>query len=383
MASTFTTNINLQKQGVGDNPNTWGTLLNTGVFDIVDAALGSPFSQAMTSSDVILSTTNAGNLYFKITGTLTANVNLIFPATAGRIIVVNNGTTGAFTLTVKPSGGTGIIIPQTSTQIVLIDSSTTTAVTPFVSLSTEQTLASASTTDLGTSVTNIVSITGTTTITSFGSSASVGNPLYFLRFTGALTLTQNATSLILPAAANIVTVAGDTAIVKYEGSGNWRVVLYQASTGSPLSIKQAPGTATNDSASAGNLGEYISSVVATNQQVTLTNGVVANITSISLTAGDWDVSGQVHINGTGSTATTALVASISQTSAAIASAAGQYNADYNTHAAGFFASVSPTLPLIDNRISLAITTTIYLVAQGNITAGTLAGWGIIRARRVR
>ncbi|MGO4334949.1 hypothetical protein AB4037_08540 [Labrys sp. KB_33_2] len=88
-------------------------------------------------------------------------------------------------------------------------------------------LASAATTDLGTISSRNIGITGTTTITSFGSAASTAFPLYFLTFAGALTLTHNATSLILPGAANILTRAGDTAIALYLGSGNWQVITYQ------------------------------------------------------------------------------------------------------------------------------------------------------------
>lgn len=96
------------------------------------------------------------------------------------------------------------------------------------------TLASAGTTDLGTIASHNVSITGTTTITAFGSSAQVGLPNYKIQFTGALTLTYNATSLILPGAANITTAAGDTAEVQYLGSGNWRVTNYVKANGSAI-----------------------------------------------------------------------------------------------------------------------------------------------------
>jgi hypothetical protein len=100
---------------------------------------------------------------------------------------------------------------------------------------TEGTIASATTTDLGTVTTsNIISITGTTTITGLGSSASTANPLYFVRFTGILTLTHNGTSLILPAGINITTAAGDAAILKYEGSGNWRCINYARASGAPI-----------------------------------------------------------------------------------------------------------------------------------------------------
>lgn len=88
--------------------------------------------------------------------------------------------------------------------------------------------ASASTVALGSTTSNFVEITGTTTITSFGTvSASVWR---VVKFAGALTLTHNATSLILPYGANITTVAGDTILAISEGSGNWRVFFLQRST---------------------------------------------------------------------------------------------------------------------------------------------------------
>lgn len=95
----------------------------------------------------------------------------------------------------------------------------------------EAVLASAGTTDLGTAGSNLVAVTGTTTITSLGSSASIGNPLYWVRFEGALTLAYNATSLILPGAANIATAAGDCMLAQYLGSGNWKVREYIRAAG--------------------------------------------------------------------------------------------------------------------------------------------------------
>jgi len=86
-------------------------------------------------------------------------------------------------------------------------------------------VASATTTDLGAAAGRIVDVTGTTTITSFGTVAA--GVWRIVRFTGALTLTHNATSLILPGAANILTVAGDCCIAVSLGSGNWVVTHYQ------------------------------------------------------------------------------------------------------------------------------------------------------------
>lgn len=89
---------------------------------------------------------------------------------------------------------------------------------------TEEDVASASTCDIGAAKSEWVRITGTTTITSLGTKA---NRVRYVRFADALTLTHNGTSLILPNAANITTAAGDLALLKSDGSGNWRLYNYQ------------------------------------------------------------------------------------------------------------------------------------------------------------
>lgn len=101
-------------------------------------------------------------------------------------------------------------------------------VVPFVG-SSIQNIASASTTTLGGSFAAApayVSISGTTTINSFGSAAIIGQ-VFFLTFQAALTLTYNATSMILPGQVNIGTAANDVAVFVYLGSGNWRCIVYQ------------------------------------------------------------------------------------------------------------------------------------------------------------
>jgi hypothetical protein len=98
-------------------------------------------------------------------------------------------------------------------------------------------IASATTTDLATATGNYVHITGTTTITGLGTvSAGVR---FLLMFDGALTLTYNATSLLLPTAASITTAAGDRCEVVSLGSGNWRCLWYQRANGAPLDTELA------------------------------------------------------------------------------------------------------------------------------------------------
>lgn len=66
-------------------------------------------------------------------------------------------------------------------------------------------------------------VTGTTTITAIGSSASWDGRVVWLQFDGALTLTHSST-LNLPGAVNYTTAAGDVLAFVQETSGTWRCV---------------------------------------------------------------------------------------------------------------------------------------------------------------
>lgn len=93
-------------------------------------------------------------------------------------------------------------------------------------------IASATTTDLSAATGDYVNVTGTTTITGLGTATT--GVMRTVNFTGILTLTHNSTSLILPSAANITTAAGDTAILRSLGSGNWKCVGYFRADGTSL-----------------------------------------------------------------------------------------------------------------------------------------------------
>ena len=96
------------------------------------------------------------------------------------------------------------------------------------------TLASAATTDIGGQNSLAVEISGTTGITSLGTSY---NGPRFVRFTGALLLTNNATTLILPGAANITTAAGDYAIFMPKStSDGWVCATYVRASVTPFTI---------------------------------------------------------------------------------------------------------------------------------------------------
>lgn len=101
-------------------------------------------------------------------------------------------------------------------------------------------IASASTTDIGAATGNYVNVTGTTTITALGTVQAGTRRI--VNFNGALTLTYNATSLILPTSANITTAAGDTATFVSMGSGNWVCTSYQKKDGTALVAPASGGS---------------------------------------------------------------------------------------------------------------------------------------------
>lgn len=169
----------------------------------------------------------------------------------------------------------------------------------------ETDVASAATTDIGIVNSNFLRITGTTTITSFGTNYKGPR---FVRFGGVLTLTHNATTLILPTGANITTASGDRAIITPVGnpSSGWQVLAYQKADGGVLSITPVAlgGTgASNANDAVNNLGAFGRSYLAG-----LTLSTAGSSATFSVAAGE-------AVNSTNA-AVIKLVASINKTTSA-------------------------------------------------------------------
>ena len=133
------------------------------------------------------------------------------------------------------------------------------------------------------------------------------------------------------------------------------------------------GTSTNDNAAAGYVGEFVDSGIST--VTATTSGVVKNLTSISLTAGDWDVFGQTTFNSQVNSTTSTVGISITS---AVLPATGS-NA-YSVFSCATQATLSQS---VYTRISIASTTTVYLVGS-SAYSGTAPSWSIeLVARRIR
>lgn len=118
MANTPTTNKGYTKQSTGDNIGTWGPIVNTN-FDLIDKNLGGTFSIALTNVNVTVAAADAENVIYQLTGALTGNVVITFPAVGG-VYTLANACTGAFTVTIAcAGGGLSVIMPQGITRLMV------------------------------------------------------------------------------------------------------------------------------------------------------------------------------------------------------------------------------------------------------------------------
>lgn len=208
------------------------------------------------------------NVYIAdVASTGTANAQIVanpFPidfslAIGSRIVFIPSFTnTGGLTLNVNGTGATTCLRPSPAglqaltggeiranmvaefifdgAQFVLLDNAS-----QYGGFSVILSLASATSTDLGSISTHSALITGSVTITGFGANADSTYPIYMLIFQAA-PLLVNSAALLLPGGANIQTASGDVALVYYRGSGNWTVAIYQKFSGAPIVSATTPTT---------------------------------------------------------------------------------------------------------------------------------------------
>jgi hypothetical protein len=143
---------------------------------------------------------------------------------------------------------------------------------------------------------------------------------------------------------------------------------------------QYPATATNDNATAGYIGEYIFDEVASGSAIPLSSGTSTNIAAITLSAGDWDVWGNLVSAPAGSTTQSDIRAWISETSA---TDPGPPNNGGYAETSDIAAGTRQVLGIPAIRISLATATIIFLSANVTFAISTLSAYGFLGARRRR
>ena len=131
MASSYSTDLKLELMVTGENSGTWGDKTNTNLnllqqsiagYEEVSIAGGAQ-TTALTMSNAALS--NARNAVIKFTGTITGNQIVTIPDGIEKVYTFINGTSGNFTVQIKPVSGTGTTFAATDKTIQLVYSNGT------------------------------------------------------------------------------------------------------------------------------------------------------------------------------------------------------------------------------------------------------------------
>ena len=162
-----------------------------------------------------------------------------------------------------------------------------------------------------------------------------------------------------------------------DGSANFIMKTNGSAILSLTNGSQIAGTATNDSASAGNIGEFVSVNVPLASSITLTSSVTDyNVTSIPLTAGDWDVWGNVIF-------TAGTVDTIHNSWTSTTSATVPDSSLVTREVLAFVAGSVEGSPVPFLRVSTAGATTVYLSVRATFSGTSPKACGNIFARRAR
>ena len=171
-----------------------------------------------------------------------------------------------------------------------------------------------------------------------------------------LTIAVQSGDTINGNAANLIINAAGARVVLFPTSGsNWQAIIE---------------------------GDYVSSAIASGSAVSLTTATAANVTSQSLSQGDWECRGLVSRTLGGTTSVTVLSASIGTTTATIATQGTHATTNTQT-AANVMGATGQDTQVGPVRLSLTATTTVYLVVKDTFTVSTDAAYGELACRRIR
>jgi hypothetical protein len=207
MASSTSSDLKLELITTGEKSGTWGTITNTNLQILEQAASGYIAVDLALSNHAV---SNGKNLYFKLTGTLAANRTVTMPDSAERVFIVEDATTRStsnYTLTIKTVSGTGVALAVGSKSLLYSDGTNVnlgirqkgyyTPTTAYTAVDGDQLLIDTSGSGIGSAI----------TIT-LPASPTVGSEVHFIDSgnnfaSNNLTIARNGSN-ILGAASNLV-----------------------------------------------------------------------------------------------------------------------------------------------------------------------------------
>lgn len=168
---------------------------------------------------------------------------------------------------------------------------------------------------------------------------------------------------------SVPAVADGTLVIE---RGNGADVLSIAADGT-VAIS---GTPTNSNAASGVVGE-VKTDDTTSTPLSLTSSTARTIAAVTLSPGDWDVTGIATFTPAATTNMTQESVAVSLVDDALSG-----NSTRQPHLA-FVPNATTRISAPMTRISVAATTIVYLTASASFTVSTLTCGGYLYARRVR
>lgn len=201
---TTTPNKGYTLQTTGSNNGTWGVQLNN-IFSIIDLNLGGLLVKSVAgSSNVTLSSTEAENIYQRMTGILTGNIQYVLPNLGG-FYIIENATTGAFTVKVVSTvSGTGITVAQGTTVAVFVDAANTAVIAGQTAFGTALAIAAGGTgaTDAADARTNLglgaLAVLSAVTTATINSGAATNGQILAADGAGGTSWVSTAPAVIVP-----------------------------------------------------------------------------------------------------------------------------------------------------------------------------------------
>ena len=127
MASTYSTSLRIQLIATGEQPGTWGNTTNTNLGTLIEQAI-TGYKAISVAGLTTYTLTNlngvsdeARNAVLSFTGALSGNCTVTAPA-VNKVYIVNNATTGGYSIVMTTGAGTTVAVPAGQTYIVYSDS---------------------------------------------------------------------------------------------------------------------------------------------------------------------------------------------------------------------------------------------------------------------
>ena len=128
MPSTFSPNLRLELIANGEQPGLWGDTTNRNIGTLLEQAIAGVTNIVLANANVTLTTASgatdqARSMILNVTGTATAQRDIICPAVP-KVYVVRNATSGGQSILVRTTAGSGVSVANGRASVLFSDGTT-------------------------------------------------------------------------------------------------------------------------------------------------------------------------------------------------------------------------------------------------------------------